>query len=109
MAALLDEQYAGRILSITGPKTLTFGQATQIIGQAIGKALVYQTISDEEAGDRYSRVSGSPEETAAHVALWRAIREGRVAATTDQVKQILAREPISLDQWASENAHHFLL
>jgi (4-alkanoyl-5-oxo-2,5-dihydrofuran-3-yl)methyl phosphate reductase len=108
VTALLDEEYAGRILSITGPKTLTFGDATQIIGRAIGKTLVYQTISDEEAGERYSRVSGSPEETAAHVALWRAIRDGRLAATTDQVKQILGREPIFLDQWASENAHHFL-
>jgi (4-alkanoyl-5-oxo-2,5-dihydrofuran-3-yl)methyl phosphate reductase len=104
VTALLDEEYAGRILSITGPKTLTFGDATQIIGRAIGKTLVYQTISDEEAGERYSRVSGSPEETAAHVALWRAIRDGRLAATTDQVKQILGREPISLEQWASENA-----
>jgi (4-alkanoyl-5-oxo-2,5-dihydrofuran-3-yl)methyl phosphate reductase len=109
VTALLDEEYAGRILSITGPETLTLGDATRIIGQAIGKTLVYQTISDEEAGERYSRVSGSPEETAAHVALWRAIRDGRLAATTDQVKQILGREPISLDQWASENAHHFLL
>jgi uncharacterized protein YbjT (DUF2867 family) len=74
VTALLDEEYAGRILSITGPKTLTFGDATQIIGRAIGKTLAYQTILDEEAGERYSRVSGSPEETAAHVALWRAIR-----------------------------------
>ncbi len=108
VAALLDEEYAGRILSVTGPKALTFGDATQIIAQAIGKELVYRTISDEEAGERYSRISDSPEETAAHVALWRAIREGRLAATTDEVEKILGREPISLDQWASENAHHFL-
>jgi (4-alkanoyl-5-oxo-2,5-dihydrofuran-3-yl)methyl phosphate reductase len=108
VAALLDEAYAGRILSITGPRSLTFGDATQIIGRAIGETLTYQSISDEEAGERYSRVSGSPEETAAHVALWRAIREGRLAAITGEVEQTLGREPISLEQWASENAHHFL-
>jgi uncharacterized protein YbjT (DUF2867 family) len=108
VAALLDEEYAGRMLSITGPKTATFGDATQIIGRAIGKALVYEPISDEEAAERYSRVSSSPAETAAHVAFWRAIREGRLAATTDGVEQVLGRTPISLDQWASENAHHFL-
>ena len=85
-----------------------FGDATQIIGRAIGKELVYQTVSDEEAGERYSRVRGSPEEITAHVALWRAIREGRLAATTDEVEKILGRKPISLDQWALENAHHFL-
>jgi uncharacterized protein YbjT (DUF2867 family) len=108
VAALLDEAYAGRILSLTGPEALTFGDATQIVGRAIGKGLVYKTISDEEAGERYSRTSGSPEETAAHVALWRAIREGCLATTTDEVERILVRKPIALDQWASENARHFL-
>jgi uncharacterized protein YbjT (DUF2867 family) len=108
VAALLDEKFAGRTLSLTGPRSLTFGDATKIIAQTIGKALVYLPISDEEARERYSRFSGSPQETEAHVALWRAIREGRLAATTDGVEQILGRSPISLEQWASENVHHFL-
>lgn len=108
VAALLDDHYAGRTLSVTGPRTLTFRDATQIIGGAIGKTLVYRPISDEEARERYSKVSGSPEETEAHVALWRAIREGRLAATTDDAEKILGRKPIGLEQWASENAHEFL-
>jgi uncharacterized protein YbjT (DUF2867 family) len=108
VAALLDGEYAGRILSITGPRSLTFGDATQVIAHATGKTLVYQTISDEEAGERYSGFSGSPQETEAHVALWRAIREGRLAATTNGVEQTLGRKPISLEQWASEKAQHFL-
>ena len=108
VAALLEQKYEGQTLSITGPKTLSFGDATEAIAQAIGKPLVYRPISDEEAGERYSRFSGSPEETAAHVALWRAIREGRLAATTDGVERVLGRTPISLHQWASENTHHFL-
>jgi hypothetical protein len=41
--------------------------------------------------------------------VWRAIREGRLAATTGEVEQILGRKPISLEQWASENVHHFLV
>jgi uncharacterized protein YbjT (DUF2867 family) len=108
IAALLNEKYAGQILSITGPASLTFGEATQIIARSIGKSLVYEAISDEEARERYSRISGSLEETEAHIALWRAIREGRLAATTDGIEKIVGRKPISLDQWASENAHHFL-
>jgi uncharacterized protein YbjT (DUF2867 family) len=108
VAAMLDQDYSSRILSITGPKSLSFGDATEIIARAIGKSLVYQTISDEEAGERYSRFSGSPQETEAHVALWRAIREGRLAAVTDGVEQALGRKPISLEQWVTENAHHFL-
>jgi nucleoside-diphosphate-sugar epimerase len=102
VAALLDEKYAGQILSITGSASLTFGDATQIISKAIGKPLQFEAISDEEACRRYSVVSGSPGETEAHIAVWRAIREGRLAATTGEVEQILGRKPVSLEQWASE-------
>ena len=52
--------------------------------------------------------SGSPEETEAHVALWRAIREGRLGAVTDEVERILGRKPITLDQWLAENTGAFL-
>lgn len=107
VAALLGEEHTGKIISITGARPVTFGDATQIIGHAIDKVLVYQPISDEEAGERYSKISRSQEETEAHVALWRAIREGCLAATTNEVEQILDRHPISLEQWALENAYHF--
>jgi len=54
----------------------------------IGKPLEFLAISDEEARERYSRVSGSLEETEAHVALWRAIREGRLAKVTDEIERL---------------------
>jgi hypothetical protein len=62
----------------------------------------------KNAARRYSVVSGSVEETEAHVALWRAIREGRLASVTDQVEQILGRAAIGLDQWITENLTAFL-
>jgi len=108
VAALLTDKYLGQALPLTGPASLTFGDATEIIGSAIGKPLTYKAISDEEARERYSRVSGSVEETEAHVALWRAIREGRLAATTDGVERTLGRKPIPMRQWAAENAGAFL-
>jgi uncharacterized protein YbjT (DUF2867 family) len=107
VAALMSDQYTGEALAITGPTPLSFADATAIISEAIGKPLRYQVLSDEEARERYSRISGSPEETEAHVALWRAIREGRLAATTDGVERILGRKPITLRQWALENASAF--
>lgn len=107
LAALLNDEYSGEALPITGPESLTFGEATAIISEAIGRPLSYQVISDVEARERYSRISGSQEETDAHVALWRAIREGRLAATTDRVERILGRKPIALRQWASENVRSF--
>lgn len=106
--ALMSEDYRGECLPLTGPESLTFRQATDIIAAAIGRTLEFQPISDEEARNRYSRISGSSEETEAHVALWRAIREDRLATVTDNVERILGRAPISLRQWAVENASCFL-
>lgn len=108
VAALLEEKCAGQVLPITGPESLTFREATQVISDAIGRTMQYQKISDDEARERYSVVSGSPEETEAHVALWRAIREGRLATTTEGVEKTLGKKPLSLEQWASENTRHFL-
>lgn len=108
LAALLNDEYSGEALPITGPESLSFEGATAIISEAIGKPLSYKLISDEEARERYSRISGSQEETEAHVALWRAIREGRLAATTDRVERILGRKPIALRQWTEENVRSFL-
>lgn len=104
---LMTHEYEGKSLAITGPDALTFGEVTAKIGAAIGRQLTFQPISDEEARQRYSAVSGSAEETEAHVALWRAIREGRLGAVTDNVEGVLGRKPVPLDQWLRENADAF--
>ena len=107
VAALLSDACIDCALPITGPDSLTFAEATNAIGEAIGRRLSYELISDEEARERYSRISGSAEETEAHVALWRAIREGRLGATTDGVERVLGRKAFSIERWASENAEAF--
>jgi uncharacterized protein YbjT (DUF2867 family) len=107
VTALTTRAYDGESLPITGPEALSFAEITARIGAAIGRPLAFQPISDEEARERYSRISGSVEETEAHVALWRAIREGRLAAVNDNVQRVLGRKPIALDQWLMENAGAF--
>jgi uncharacterized protein YbjT (DUF2867 family) len=105
--ALTTREYIGQSLSITGPEALTFAEITARIAAAIGKPLVYQPISDEEAGRRFSTTGASPEEVAAHVALWRAICEGRIAIVTNEVQRILGRPPLTLNHWLAEHAAAF--
>lgn len=108
VAALLTDEYTGKALPITGPESLNWPEITEIISKAIGKPLTYQSLSDEEARERYAKISSSAEETEAHVALWRAIREGRLSATTDCVERVLGRKPIAFEQWVAENLSSFL-
>jgi uncharacterized protein YbjT (DUF2867 family) len=105
--ALTTRAYDGESLAITGPEALTFAEVTAKISTVIGKPLRFQSISDQEAREGYARVSESAEETEAHVSLWRAIREGRLATVTNNVERILGRKPIALDQWLAENAGAF--
>ena len=93
--ALTTGDYDGQSLPITGPVALSFAEVTEKIGFAIGRKLSYVSISDEEARQRYSAVSGSLAETEAHVALWRAIREGRLGAVNTNVEQIRTKTHLS--------------
>jgi uncharacterized protein YbjT (DUF2867 family) len=94
--ALMSDRNDKESLPITGPEALTFAEVANRIGAAIGKPLTFQLLSDDEARQRYSRVSGSSEETEANVALWRAIRGHRLGAVTHDVERILGRKPITL-------------
>jgi uncharacterized protein YbjT (DUF2867 family) len=104
---LTTSEYEGESLPITGPEALTFAEATAKISSVIGKRLAFQPISDEEARQRYSATGASTPDVDAHVSLWRAIREGRLATVTNNVERVLRRKPIAFDQWAVENALTF--
>lgn len=104
---LTTREYVGESLPITGPEALNFAEVTAKLGAAIGRQLRFQPISDEEARQRYAATGTSSRETEAHVRLWRAIREGRLANITDNIERILGRKPIAMDQWAMENAGAF--
>ena len=107
VAALTTGRYQGKCLTITGPEALTYAEIAEKIGTAIGKNVTYQQISDDEAQARYAATGASESETEAHVALWRAIREGRLAMVTGTVEQVLGRKPLGIDQWISENRAAF--
>jgi len=104
---LTTREHGGESLPITGPEALSFAEATAKLSVVIGRGLTFQPISDEEARQRYAASGASPPETDAHVSLWRAIREGRLANITDNVERLLGRKPITMDQWARENAAAF--
>ncbi len=105
--ALTTRAYEGESLPITGPEALSFAEATAKIGSAIGRRLTFQPISDEEARQRYSATGATAPDVDAHVSLWRAIREGRLATVTNNIERVLGRKPIPLEQWTVENVAAF--
>lgn len=107
VAALTTRDYDGQSLVITGREALSYGEMAAAIGQAIGKAIRFEEISDEAAYDGIVKWTGEGAYADALVDIWRAVREGRLDTVTDGIRQVTGREPIPFDQWASENAASF--
>jgi len=105
--ALTSADYLGESLPITGPEALSYPEMTAKIGSAIGKVLKFQAISDEEESRHMAAHGDLPEIIAAHMSIYRAIREGRLAKVTDTAERVLGRKPFTFDQWVQENAAAF--
>jgi uncharacterized protein YbjT (DUF2867 family) len=105
--ALLSREYDGHTLPISGPEALTYAEMTAKLGAALGRPLVFQSMSDAEARERFLALDDSRAMVEAIVSIWRAIREGRLAGVTDTVRRVLGREPRTFDSWAHANVAEF--
>jgi uncharacterized protein YbjT (DUF2867 family) len=99
--------YVGESLPITGPEALSYGDMAAKIAAASGKPIRFETISEDEERDRMARWEESPEMIDAHISIYRAIREGRLATVTQEVERILGRKPASFDHWLQRNVSAF--
>jgi uncharacterized protein YbjT (DUF2867 family) len=106
-AALTSRAYDGQSLPITGPEALSYAEMTAKISAVIGKRIRYQAISDDEERQRMLERGEAADIVAAHLSIYRAIREGRLATVTDTVERVLGRKPMTFDQWPKENATAF--
>lgn len=106
--ALTTTGYLGGSLPITGPEALSYAGMAAKIGAAIGKALRFEPVPEEFVGARMQE-SGDPAEiVAAHLSIYRAIRDGLLEGVTDTVERVLGRKPISFDRWVEQNRGAFL-
>jgi (4-alkanoyl-5-oxo-2,5-dihydrofuran-3-yl)methyl phosphate reductase len=107
IAAMTEPQHLGQSLLITGPQALSFADMTAKVGAAIGRELRFEPRSeDDESGAQAAW--GSPQAVIeARLSIFRAIREGRLAAVSDNITKILGRQPIPFDRWAHQNAAAF--
>jgi uncharacterized protein YbjT (DUF2867 family) len=105
--ALTTRKYDGQSLPITGPEALSYAEMAAKIGAVIGKPAGFQAIGEEVVRQRMSESGDSEEMIAAHLSIYRAIREGRLAEVSGNVERVLGRKPIAFDRWAQENAKAF--
>lgn len=106
--ALTSREYDGMSLPITGPEALSYAEMAGKIGSAIGKLLTFAPISEEQVRGQMINDSDQEEIVRAHLSIYQAIREGRLATVSDTVERVLGRKAITFDRWIQENVAAFV-
>lgn len=92
---------------ITGPEALSYREMVAMIGDAIGRSVRFDPISDAQALEMALAWADRRAYAEALVDIWRAVREGRLSTVSDGVERIFGRKPIPFERWAAENANAF--
>ncbi|MEU1166004.1 NAD(P)H-binding protein [Streptomyces sp. NPDC005921] len=105
VAALTDgERYAGRALTVSGPRLLTFGEAVAEIAAATGRELSYRAVTAREYGANLAAFGVPEPEVEFLVELFESLLDGRNAYLSDGVREVLGREPRDFGDFVRETA-----
>jgi uncharacterized protein YbjT (DUF2867 family) len=99
IAALTEDEHAGKIYSLTGPQSLTHIEQIKLIGEALGRPLRYEEL--EPAAARQAISPYAPADLL--FATW----EKHIhtpAPVTDTVERVTGKPPRSVAQWAADYA-----
>lgn len=101
--ALTEDGHAGQTYDLTGPRLLSFGDATQTIAEAIGRDIAYIPVTGEEFGAALKAEFGMPDpEVAGMLDIFATLLDGRNAHVTDTVRRLLGRDPIDFADYVRD-------
>ncbi|MEU9752008.1 NAD(P)H-binding protein [Streptomyces althioticus] len=87
------ERYAGRTLTVTGPRPLTWAEAVAEVARATGRPLTYRAVPADSYRETLTGFGVPGEEAAFLVEVFATLLDGRNAGVEDGVRQVLGREP----------------
>lgn len=88
---LTEDGHVGAIYELTGPRALTFAQATATIAVATGRDIAYTRISPEDFAADLAADGVPPDIVDFLVELFGTVLDGRNAEVTDGVERVLGR------------------
>jgi uncharacterized protein YbjT (DUF2867 family) len=103
VTALTGDGHAGQTYALTGPRALSFAEAVEIIGRAVGRSIRFLGTAEEYLAAQ--AVLGVPEEqTRQVIAAFAALRSLGDAQPTTVVREVTGRDPKSFGSYATEAA-----
>src|SRR5690606_3892878 len=102
--ALSDDKHIGQLYELTGPRSLTFEEVTEMIAEASGRSIEYMQISTQEFIAGLEQQNLPEGFTNLLIELFTQVLDGRNSVVTDGVKRVLGRDPRDFSQYAQETA-----
>jgi uncharacterized protein YbjT (DUF2867 family) len=104
---LTEDDHLGKAYTLTGPEALTNAEIAQILSNVLGREIRYVNLPPAEL-KKAMLSAGTPEWSAdAILDLQRLYREGKAAAVTQDVEQVLGRKPVSFAKFVSDHRDAF--
>lgn len=104
VALLTEPGYAGRSYELSGPRGLTFREATEEIAWVSGRPVRYIEVSSEEYVTALAAQGFSPEDASYLRAMFDLMRRGVTAQVTDGVHRVLGRQPRDFESYVARAA-----
>ncbi|MET0325876.1 MAG: NmrA family transcriptional regulator [Ilumatobacteraceae bacterium] len=104
VAALTTDDHVGRIHEVTGPRLLTFADATAEIAAASGRAIRFVAIPPDAFTTALVDAGLPVDEAIGITGLFTTVLDGRNASVTDGVEAALGRPARDFTDWARSTA-----
>jgi len=102
--ALLSDERDGQTLVLTGPRPVTYREIAAALGQAAGVTVPCNDITPADIGVMM-KARGTPEWEAEHFEeMYEMFRRGESEFVSDDVSNLLHREPLTVEAYVAEQA-----
>ncbi len=98
-ALLTTEGHDGRTYELTGPSAFSLAEAAAALSRATGRTIGVEDETEEQAYASRADYGAPGWQVEAWVTTYLAIRDGSMAAVTPHVRELIGRDPLSLDAW----------
>lgn len=104
VAALVENGHVGELYELTGPRAITFAQATEEIAKASGRNVRYVPLSADQFSSMLVEHHTPLEITELLTELFTKVLDGRNSNLTDGVQRALGRAPRDFTDYARDTA-----
>jgi len=102
-----SDKHIGKIYNLTGPTSITYSQATEILSNESQKKMSYQNISEDVAREAMKKLGMTDWHIDCIIELFNISKAGYLSDIYPDVEEVTGKKPISISQFARDYVDSF--